>query len=247
MDEIRPTGIRSGEALHEPVDSPRIVLVEDDPDITAVLSHVLTREGYAVDAHATGASGLGAISRRPPALLLLDLHLPDMDGLDVFREVKRESATASTPVIIVSARTEEVDRIVGLSLGADDYVTKPFNPRELILRIRAVLRPRSTRCDRGARPTIRVGSLLLYPAEHLLETDGREIVLTPTEARLLRALMERPGRVQTREALIDNVWGGARSVEARTLDVHVHRLRRKLGSQSHRLETAPGIGYVFRA
>lgn len=224
----------------------RIAIVEDDPDTGEVLEHILRREGYVVDLHERGDTALEEILRHPPTLVLLDLNLPGIDGLELFRRLRRESATADLPVIMLTARTDEVDRIVGLSLGADDYVTKPFNPRELVLRIRSVLRPLLQ--GGGARPRaeVRSGALCLLPSEHLLMVGQKEVLLTPTECRLLRVLMERSGRVQTRDSLIDAVWGGEREVETRTLDVHVHRLRRKMGDLSRRLETSPGLGYVFR-
>jgi two-component system phosphate regulon response regulator PhoB len=225
----------------------RIAIVEDDVDTADVLEHVLSREGFGVDVFGRGDTALAALVKSRPALVLLDLNLPGMDGLEVFRRLRRDEGTSDLPVIMLTARTEEVDRIVGLSLGADDYVTKPFNPRELVLRIRSVLRPLLEAPQASLRDEIRVGELSLYPAEHLLSVEGREVLLTPTECKLLRLLMGRADRVQTRDALIEGIWGGGREVEARTLDVHIHRLRRKLGGAAQRLETSPGLGYVFRS
>lgn len=224
-----------------------IAIVEDDPDTAEILRHVFLREGYGVAVYGRGDVALESIRRDKPTLVLLDLNLPGLDGLEVFRLLRREDRTSDLPVIMLTARGDEIDRIVGLSLGAEDYVTKPFNPRELVLRVRAVLRPLVAAATTTPRAEVRVGGLTLFPNEHILEIDQREILLTPTECRLLRLLMERSGRIQTREALIDGIWGTTREVEARTLDVHVHRLRRKLGRAGKRLETAPGLGYVFRA
>lgn len=224
-----------------------IAVVEDDFDTAEILRHVLAREGFTVAVYLRGDTALEGIRRERPTLVLLDLNLPGMDGLEVYRQLRREDRTADLPVIMLTARGDEIDRIVGLSLGAEDYVTKPFNPRELVLRIRAVLRPIARNTETAPRAELRLAGLTLFPSEHVLEVDRREVLLTPTECRLLRILMERAGRIQTRESLIDAIWGGSREVETRTLDVHVHRLRRKLGRSSKRLETAPGLGYVFRA
>jgi len=211
-----------------------------------VLEHVLTRERFRVTWFERGDDALAGIPKALPALIVLDLNLPGMDGLEVFRRLRADPVARSIPVIMLTARTDEVDRIVGLSLGAEDYVTKPFSPRELVLRIRAVLRPLLE--DRRDEPRFELtaGQLTLFPAEHLLRIAGREVLLTPTECRLLHALIERAGRIIERDALIEAVWGGRADVAPRTLDVHVHRLRRKLGRLAPCLGTEPGIGYVLR-
>jgi two-component system phosphate regulon response regulator PhoB len=223
-----------------------IGVVEDDADTGEVLATVLERAGYDVVLCRRGEDAVAALPGRAPALILLDLNLPDIDGLEVYRRLRLESGTASVPVVILTARVEEVDRIVGLSLGADDYVTKPFNPRELVLRIRAILRATSRAEGAAPREKIEIASVTLYPDEHILMIGGEELFLTPTECKLLQILMSRAGRVQSRETLIEEAWGGVRNVEPRTLDVHVHRLRRKLGAAAARLETVTGLGYLFR-
>ncbi len=220
----------------------RILVVEDEPAIAEVLQHNLRREGFAVDLEHRGDAALDAIRTRPPDLLLLDLMLPGMDGLELVRILKRDPATAAIPIVMLTARGEEVDRIVGFELGADDYVAKPFSPREVVLRVKAVLR-RSASASSPAEGRLEVGPLRLDVPGHRLQVNGREVPLTATEFRLLRLLMERCGRVQTREMLLADAWGYAQDVDSRTVDTHVRRLRRKLGSEAERIETVVGVGY----
>jgi two-component system phosphate regulon response regulator PhoB len=177
--------------------------------------------------------------------VILDLMLPGMDGLELCRLLKRETRTAAIPLVMLTAKGEETDRIVGLELGADDYIPKPFSTREVVLRIKAVLRRR--RGDGGsAGELLEAGRLRLFPADHRLEVDGREVPLTATEFRLLHFLMSRVGRVQTRGQLLTEVWSYTEGVDSRTVDTHVRRLRRKLGPESDRIETVVGVGYRFR-
>ncbi len=223
--------------------NPRVTLVEDEAPIAEVLRYNLEKEGFRVDTKSRGDDALEAIRADPPDLLLLDLMLPGMDGLELTRALKRDPTTASLPIVMLTARSEEVDRIVGLELGADDYVSKPFSPREVVLRVKAVLRRRH---PEETAEELLVGGLRLDLAAHRLEIDGEEVPLTATEFRLLRVLMERAGRVQTRGQLLSDVWGYAEDVDSRTVDTHIRRLRRKLGPEAERIETLIGVGYRLR-
>lgn len=219
----------------------RIALVEDEADIAEVLAYNLGKEGFEVEVHERGDTALEAIRRRPPDLILLDLMLPGLDGLEVTRALKREAGTATIPLVMLTARSEEVDRIVGLELGADDYIPKPFSPREVVLRVKAVLR-RFKVSEEGSG-ALQAGRIRLDPTAHRLEVAGREVSLTATEFRLLQTLLSRAGRVQTRSRLLADVWGYAEDVDSRTVDTHIRRLRRKLGPESDRIETVIGVGY----
>ena len=212
----------------------RVLLVEDEPDIAEIVQYNLVKEGFLVEVQGRGDSALEAIRRRPPDVILLDLMLPGIDGLELTRTLKRDPVTATVPLVMLTAKGEEVDRIVGLELGADDYLTKPFSPRELVLRVRAVLRRRS-----GETPptdVLEAGALRLDAGAHRLEIRGKDVPLTATEFRLLQILLERRGRVQSRAKLLSDVWGYSEEVDSRTVDTHVRRLRGKLGSggASHR-------------
>jgi two-component system phosphate regulon response regulator PhoB len=222
----------------------RILVVEDEPDITEVLEFNLERAGFKVEAEARGDTALEAIRKRPPDLLVLDLMLPGLDGLELARILKRDPALARLPIVMLTARGEELDRIVGLELGADDYIAKPFSPREVVLRIKAVLRRRTG--SESDPDRLEIGRIQLDTAAHRALVRGSEIPLTATEFRLLRVLMEGQGRVQTRSRLLTDVWGYAEDVDSRTVDTHVRRLRRKLGSESDRIETVIGVGYRLR-
>jgi two-component system phosphate regulon response regulator PhoB len=222
----------------------RILLIEDEPDIAEVLQYNLGKEGFEVELAHRGDSGLEALRRQAPDLILLDLMLPGVDGLELTRMLKRDPATSRIPIVMLTARGEEVDRIVGLELGADDYISKPFSPREVVLRVKAVLRrhqPEESNHDR-----LEVGGIQLDISGHQLRVRGRETPLTATEFRLLRLLMERGGRVQTRGQLLSDVWGYAEDIDSRTVDTHIRRLRRKLGSEADHIETVIGVGYRLR-
>lgn len=226
------------------VSAQRILIVEDESAIAEVLEYNLRQEEFEVEIAGRGDTALESIRKSPPDLVLLDLMLPGVDGLEIVRRLKREIETARIPVIMLTARVEEVDRIVGLELGADDYIPKPFSPREVVLRVKAVLR-RSTGVEEiGDR--LEIGKLALDLAGHRLLVDGSEVVLTATEFRLLENLMSAAGRVQTRERLLNQVWGYAKDVDSRTVDTHIRRLRKKLGSEAERIETVIGIGYRLR-
>ena len=223
---------------------PRIVVVEDEPDIAEVVRYNLEREGFQVEVHPRGDAALAAVRRRSPDLIVLDLMVPGMDGLELTRALKGDTATARIPLVMLTARSEELDRVVGLELGADDYVTKPFSPRELTLRIKAVLR----RGETTALPAVlEAGAIALDSAAHQAHLGGVPLTLTATEFRLLQLLLERRGRVQTRAQLLSEVWGYAEDVDSRTVDTHVRRLRRKLGAEADRVETVVGVGYRFRS
>ena len=223
----------------------RITIVEDEEDIAEVLQYNLVREGFQVEVHGRGDTAWDALRRKPPDLVLLDLMLPGLDGLELARLLRREPTTAGVPIVMLTAKGEEIDRIVGLELGADDYISKPFSPRETMLRIKAVLRRRQTEPPVGGKP-IELGPIRMDPAAHRLEVKGKDVPLTATEFRLLQVLLERRGRVQTRSALLADVWGYAEDVDSRTVDTHIRRLRRKLGPESDRIETVIGVGYRLK-
>jgi DNA-binding response OmpR family regulator len=224
----------------------RILVIEDDPDIALSLRLKLERDGgFEVRTAEDGASGLRMALERPPDLVLLDVNLPGMDGFEVCRHLRSDPATSSTPVIMLTARIDESDRVAGLDLGADDYITKPFSPKEALARIRAVLR----RFDRSteAPEALADGTLRIDVGARRAEVEGRELSLTRKEFDLLVELIRRRGRVLTRERLLETVWGYDYPGETRTVDVHVRRLRQKLGSPvDERVETVVGVGYRYR-
>jgi two-component system phosphate regulon response regulator PhoB len=227
----------------------RILLIEDEPDIAEVLQYNLEKEGFQVELASRGDAGLESVRRENPDLILLDLMLPGLDGLEVTRLLKRDPATAHLPIVMLTARSEEVDRIVGLELGADDYISKPFSPREVVLRVKAVLRrlqPEQPEPEETTSEMLQLGGIELDIPGHQLRLGGKEVPLTATEFRLLRLLMERNGRVQTRGQLLSDVWGYAEDIDSRTVDTHIRRLRRKLGSEADRIETVIGVGYRLR-
>jgi DNA-binding response OmpR family regulator len=219
-----------------------ILVVEDEPDIRSLVVLHLDRQGYRCRTAATGPEALRVIATRLPDLVILDLMLPDLDGLEVCRRLRGDSRSAMVPIIMLTAKAEEVDRIVGLEVGADDYVVKPFSPKELVARVRAVLR-RAGRPDTGRR--LAVGALVLDPARRAVTLHGTPLTLTPKELDLLQSLLEASGRVLSREYLLNHVWGYARAeaIESRTVDAHIHRLRVKLGDEAHRLVTVKSAGY----
>ena len=219
---------------------PHLLIVEDEHDLARLMTRAFTREGFTVAEAASGRLAREALATRLPACILLDLMLPDVSGLELCREFKAGARTRNLPVIMVTARGEEVDRVVGFELGADDYVTKPFSPRELVLRVRAVLR----RAEPANAPRVwQSGTLHLDEAGHRVTAGGRAVSLTALEFRLLARLIRHPGMVQARAALLDGVWGYGAEVTTRTLDTHIKRLRRKLGTASAELATVRGVGY----
>ncbi len=223
---------------------PRVLIVEDEPDVADLERLAFEKQGFRVEVVNSAARAFEALSRRVPDLVILDLMLPDEDGLEVLKYLRFRRELQLVPVIVVSARGEEVDRVLGFELGADDYVVKPFSPRELVLRARAVLK----RLKPPEKSTvIRYGPITLYEEEFRVEVEGREVKLTPMEFRLLATLISSPGRVFSREVLLDQIWGYQYQGYARTVDTHVKRLRKKLGPAAELIETVWGVGYRARA
>ncbi len=231
----------------------RILVVEDEAEIAALVAYQLTREGYRVETVANGAAALDALRREEPDLLVLDRMLPEVSGDEVLQAIRSDPATLTIPVLVLTAKREQQDRIAGLELGADDYLTKPFSPRELVLRVDAILRRAhgEPRPVAGGGRILRAGSLRVDVAAHIVTLDGEELNLTPTEFRLLRTLMERRGRTQTRRQLLSEAWQIDSSVadrlSTRTVDMHVRRLRGKMGTAGEWIETVRGFGYRFQA
>jgi two-component system phosphate regulon response regulator PhoB len=221
----------------------RILAVDDEPDLLELVRVGLTQAGYVVETASSGSEALAALRRAPPDLILLDLMLPDLSGTELCARVRADQRLAGVPIIMLTAKSEEIDRVVGLEVGADDYVTKPFSPRELALRVRAVLRRRAPAQERAR--VLEHGPLRVDPESHRASVGGHEIVLTAKEFQLLVALMGRPGRVMTRERLLDEVWGSDITVTSRTIDTHLKRLREKLGEAGGLIETVRGVGYRF--
>lgn len=225
----------------------RILIVDDEKDLVDLLSYNLEKEGYAVLRAYDGEEALKILRSRKPDLILLDLMLPGVQGMEICKIVRKTPETAGLPIIMLTARGEEVDRIVGLEMGADDYVTKPFSVRELLARVRAVLR-RYEAAPAEDRKTIRYGDLFIDHDAHEVTLAGRKVALSPTEFRLLWFLARTPGRVFTREILLDRVWGDDTFVEPRTVDVHIRRLRAQIEpdlSTPRFVLTVRGVGYKF--
>ena len=226
----------------------RILVVDDEPDISALVAYHFARTGYRVQTAADGEETIHAVETDTPDLIVLDLLLPGMSGLEILKEIRRRPETERIPVILLTARGEEADRVAGLSSGADDYVPKPFSPRELVLRAGAVLnRVRQVPLAAAGEKVVRVGPFCVRTGAVRAEVSGRELDLTPTEYRLLLTLMERRGRVQSRQQLLEAAWGITARIATRTVDMHVQRLRGKLGEEGEWIETLRGFGYRFRA
>ena len=224
----------------------KILIVEDEPDIVELLVYNLHQAGFETDAVLNGADALEQVKIQQPDLVLLDLLLPEVDGLEVCRTLKRDPETTGIPIIMLTAKGEAIDRIVGLELGADDYITKPFSPREVLLRVRAVLR-RAPNLPRN-RPAnqIQIDNLKIDIDRHQVFSNGDVIDLTATEFKILSLFAHSPGRVFTRSILMDAVWGQEYYGIERTMDTHVSRLRRKLGQFGERIETVHGVGYRLK-
>jgi two-component system phosphate regulon response regulator PhoB len=222
----------------------RILIVEDEVDVAGLLAHHLKIAGFAVETANSGRAALAAIKNQPPTLIVLDLMLPELSGLDLCRMLKSDSRTSHIAIIMLSAKSEEIDRVLGFELGADDYVVKPFSPREFILRIRAVLRRRA---DNNDQDCLRVGDLTLDRSRHEVKAADRLVECTATEFKLLSILMERQGRVQARDRLLSDVWGYDSVIDTRTVDTHMRRLRDKLGPYGRYIETVRGFGYRLAA
>ncbi len=219
---------------------PSVLVVDDELDLLSLLDFNLRQAGFEVIATSTGAEALELLQRRRPDLVLLDLMLPDVSGTEICRHLKGDPRTRDIPVVMLTAKGEELDRVVGFELGADDYVTKPFSMRELVLRVKAVLR-RAQKAP--ARPPETVGPIRVDVEAHRAYVGGEEIQLTALEFRLLVIFMSRLGRVQSREQLLSDVWEVSSDLETRTVDTHVKRLREKLGPARDLLETVRGVGY----
>jgi DNA-binding response OmpR family regulator len=220
----------------------RILIVEDDPDIAELVVRYLDKAGFTTERSASGREALQMIASRPPDLLVLDLMLPHVDGLEICRVVRTNAKTAEIPIIMLTARAEESERIVGLELGADDYLAKPFSPNELVARVRALLR----RAQRGGAPpprTLAYGPIALDTERHVVSTDGRDVTLTAKEFLLLEYLLLHRGRVLSRDVLLTDVWGYRYTGGTRTVDVHVRRLREKLPVLAEGLVTVKQFGY----
>jgi DNA-binding response OmpR family regulator len=226
------------------VENRLIAIVEDEKDIAELIALHLGRSGFAARTFADGPSFLFSVKSQRPDLVVLDLMLPGMDGLDVCRNLKADPALKSIPVIMVTAKGSEPDRVVGLELGADDYVVKPFSPRELVARVKAVLRRAESKMK--LKEVVRIAGLMIDPNQAQVTLKGRVLDLTATEMRILELLCGSPNRVFSRDQIIDYVWGYDKPVIDRTIDVHILNLRAKLGAVGHRLDTVRGIGYKFR-
>jgi len=225
--------------------SNKVLVIEDEPDIRKTLEYNLTREGFDV-------SGCGSIKEAKKlieipnfSIILLDLMLPDGSGLDLCREVKSNSLTEDIPIIILTAKDDEVDKVVGFELGADDYVTKPFSVRELILRVKAILKRNAKPLSAPLEINRNFGLLKMDIESHEVFIDDKEVILTALEFKLLNQLVERRGRVQTRDQLLSDVWGYSSDITTRTVDTHIKRLREKLGSMGKYIQTIRGVGYKF--
>jgi two-component system phosphate regulon response regulator PhoB len=222
----------------------RILVIEDEPDLQRVLEYNLRQAGHEVQQATAGQPGLRLAREHHPALVLLDLMLPDLSGTEVCKTLKSDPATRDIPVLMLTAKGEEVDRVVGFELGADDYVVKPFSVRELLLRIQAILRRSAG--ERDARVAlVEFGRLRFDREAHRVWVDGTEVELTALEFKLLVGLHDRKNRVQTRATLLDDVWGIEADITTRTVDTHVKRLRDKLGPAGDYIETVRGVGYRF--
>ena len=221
--------------------STRILIVEDDPDIAELVAHYLDKAGFTTERIVSGRDALAAIAAKLPDLVVLDLMLPQVDGLEICRTVRSDEKTAAIPIIMLTARADESDRIVGLELGADDYLAKPFSPNELVARVRALLR----RARRGPAPsrTLVYGPIVVDTERHVVSSDGRDVTLTAKEFLLLEYLLQHRGRVLSRDVLLTDVWGYRYTGGTRTVDVHVRRLREKLPALVDGLVTVKQFGY----
>ena len=224
----------------------RVLVVDDEADIVALVAYHLVKAGYRVSTASSGPDAITAARQERPALVVLDLMLPGASGYDVLEQLRSQPATRDMAVLMLTARREEQDRIRGLSLGADDYLTKPFSPQELVLRVGASLR-RLSAGGAGPADILTIGSITIDREEHRVSVDGRPIDLTPTEYKLLLILAERRGRVQSRAHLLETVWEAAPDIQTRTVDMHVQRLRTKLGEAGDLIETVRGFGYRLKS
>jgi two-component system phosphate regulon response regulator PhoB len=221
----------------------KILIIEDERDVLDLLALHLRKAGFTISTTTDGATGLQKARSEKPAFIILDLMLPKMPGLEICKILKSDPATHQIPIMMLTAKAEEIDRIVGLEFGADDYVTKPFSPREVVLRIRAIMRRPDTK---EVEEHLAVGAIAIDAARHEVSVNGKQVNLTSLEFKLLRTLMERRGRVQARDRLLNDVWGYETVINTRTVDTHMRRLRRKLGKAAHVIESVRGFGYRLR-
>ena len=221
----------------------RVLIVEDDKNISKLIKYNLEKEGFHCTTSFNGEDALKVMDKDPFDLIILDIMLPGIDGLEVCRQVKQKKILANIPIVMLTAKGEEVDRVVGFELGADDYIVKPFSPRELILRIRAILK--RLKPVESEKDQLVSGKLTIDMPRHKVTVEKKEVELTSMEFKLLVILMQRKGRVQSREKLLEDVWDIASDVTTRTVDTHVKRLREKLGKAGDLVETVRGVGYRF--
>jgi two-component system alkaline phosphatase synthesis response regulator PhoP len=224
----------------------KVVVIEDEADILEVVRYNLAREGFRVVACRDGEEGLATVRREAPDLVLLDLMLPGLDGVEVCRRLQADPVTSAIPVIMVTAKGEESDVVLGLAVGADDYVSKPFSPKELVARVKAVLRRGPLRADQGSGERVTRGGLVVDAGRHQVSVDGEPVSMTATELRLLHFLASHPGRVFGRDQLLSRVIGDHAVVIDRNIDVHVGAIRRKIGPYRGLIETVRGVGYRFQ-
>lgn len=234
-------------SANQPVDFRQrlIAIVDDEPDILELVALQLNRAGFQTETFINAADFYEFLKRRIPDLIILDLMLPDVDGVDVCRFLKGHPDYSRIPVIMLTARTDETDRVLGLELGADDYITKPFSPRELVARVRSVLRRGEISSD--AEQITVAGILTIHPGRHEVIVEGKRVTLTSTEFRLLLALAKRPGWVFSRDQLLNEIWGEEKAVIDRTIDVHIRHLRMKLGRAGELIKNVRGVGYKIEA
>lgn len=221
----------------------KILVVDDEPEAVELVEFNLEQAGYAVITASDGTEALNKARMNAPELIVLDLMLPEIGGLEVCKMLRRDPATAAIPIIMLTAKAAEIDRVLGLELGADDYITKPFSPRELVLRIKKILQ--RGQAESQKQETLRFGDLLIDSPRHLVSWRGKSVDLTATEFKLLMVLAQRRGRVQSREQLLRDVWEYNSLVDTRTVDTHMRRLREKLGPAAKFLDTVRGVGYRF--
>ena len=222
---------------------PKVLVVDDEPDAVELIDFNLKASGYEVVTAADGNEALKKARSSLPDLIVLDLMLPEVDGLEVCKILRRDTATAAIPIIMVTAKAGEIDRVLGLELGADDYITKPFSPRELVLRVKNLLKRGQGEEEKKDR--FQMGDLQIDVPRHLVTVQGKRVDLTATEFKLLTVLAQRRGRVQSREQLLQDVWQYDNLIDTRTVDTHMRRLREKLGRASRYLDTVRGVGYRF--
>ncbi len=222
---------------------PKILVVDDEPEAVELVEFNLKQAGFDVISAGDGAEALKKARSGVPELIILDVMLPEVDGMEICKMLRRDKATANIPIIMLTAKAAEIDRVLGLELGADDYITKPFSPRELVLRVKKILQRGTAPVPEGER--LKFGELLIDNPRHLVSWKGKAVELTATEFKLLNLLAQRKGRVQSREQLLRDVWEYNNLIDTRTVDTHMRRLREKLGPAAKYLDTVRGVGYRF--